>query len=75
MGDFKRENKTIKKKNWRGMLEMKNIAGINSFRGGQDTAEERVNKLGDNSIEMMWPKLTQEKGKNKIKEDLGTTWN
>ena len=35
MGDFNRENKTIKKKNRRGMLEMKNIAGINSFRGGQ----------------------------------------
>lgn len=41
----------------------------------RDTEEERVNKLGDNSIEMMWPKLTQEKVKNKIKEDLGTTWN
>lgn len=45
MGDFNRENKTIKKKNWRAMLEMKNIAEINSFRGGQDTAEERINEL------------------------------
>lgn len=27
------------------MLEMKNIAEINSFRGGQDTAEERINEL------------------------------
>lgn len=27
------------------MLEMKNIVEINSFRGGQDTAEERINEL------------------------------
>lgn len=52
-GDFNRENKTTKKKNRRGMLEMKNIAEINSFRGGQDTAEERINELEDNSTEMM----------------------
>lgn len=50
--------KPQKKKNRRGMLEMKNIAEINSFRGGQDTAEERINELEDNSTEMMWPKLT-----------------
>ena len=37
---------------------MKNIEEINSFRGGQDTAEERINELEDNSTEMMWPKLT-----------------
>lgn len=55
------------------MLEMKNIAEINSFRGRQDTAEERINEPEDNSTEKMWPKLTQEKGKNKIKGDLGTT--
>ena len=37
---------------------MKNSEEINSFRGRQDTAEERINELEDNSTEMMWPKLT-----------------
>ena len=35
------------------MLEMKNMEEINLLRGGQDTAEKRINELEDNSTEMM----------------------